>query len=331
MTLTVGSLFSGIGGFDLGLERAGMKVIWQSEIDEFASKVLKKHWPDVPNLGDITKVDWTNIERPDVICGGYPCQPFSTAGKRGGASDPRHLWPAMFNAICLLRPQYALRKMYEDICLWGSVEFLATWPKSGTTQNGKSFPQPPLVRHTKETGYSLWPTPRANSAMAATITPESAWNPNRFPNLETMVGRSLWPTPTTQEIEHPNAELTTKNRRKSKNGKSSHSLNLADAVQKWPTPRASKAMADSPQAIQNNLKKKGYKSKLEQAVQLWPTPTASSWGSTGHRAMLQTKVNNGTISENDKKQMTSGNGGKLNPTWVEWLMGFPTGWTDLKD
>ena len=108
MTLTVGSLFSGIGGFDLGLERAGMKVIWQSEIDTFASKVLKKHWPDVPNLGDINKIDWTNIERPDVICGGYPCQPFSTAGKRGGATDPRHLWPAMFNAICLLRPRYAL-------------------------------------------------------------------------------------------------------------------------------------------------------------------------------------------------------------------------------
>jgi DNA (cytosine-5)-methyltransferase 1 len=108
MTLTVGSLFSGIGGFDLGLERAGMKVIWQSEIDEFASKVLKKHWPDVPNLGDITKVDWSEVERPDVICGGYPCQPFSTAGKRGGANDPRHLWPAMHNAIRVLRPRYAL-------------------------------------------------------------------------------------------------------------------------------------------------------------------------------------------------------------------------------
>jgi DNA (cytosine-5)-methyltransferase 1 len=108
MTLTVGSLFSGIGGFDLGLERAGMKVIWQSEIDQFANKVLKKHWPDVPNLGDITKVDWSKIERPDVICGGYPCQPFSTAGKRGGTDDPRHLWPAMHNAICVLRPRYAL-------------------------------------------------------------------------------------------------------------------------------------------------------------------------------------------------------------------------------
>ena len=108
MTLTVGSLFSGIGGFDLGLERAGMKVIWQSEIDEFASRVLKKHWPDVPNLGDITKVDWSGVERPDVICGGYPCQPFSQAGKRGGENDARHLWPAMHNAICVLRPRYAL-------------------------------------------------------------------------------------------------------------------------------------------------------------------------------------------------------------------------------
>lgn len=108
MQLTVGSLFSGIGGFDLGLERAGMKIIWQSEINAFASKVLKKHWPNVPNLGDITKIDWGKIERPDVVCGGYPCQPFSQAGKRGGENDPRHLWPAMFDAIRVLRPRYAL-------------------------------------------------------------------------------------------------------------------------------------------------------------------------------------------------------------------------------
>ena len=125
MTLTVGSLFSGIGGFDLGLERAGMKIIWQSEIDEFASKILKKHWPDVPNLGDITKVDWSKVERPDVICGGYPCQPFSTAGKRGGATDPRHLWPAMFNAICLLRPQYAIMENVRGHLSMGFGDVLA--------------------------------------------------------------------------------------------------------------------------------------------------------------------------------------------------------------
>ena len=108
MTLTVGSLFSGIGGLDLGLERAGMRVIWQSEIEPYACRVLKKHWPEVVNHGDIKQIDWTRVERPDVICGGYPCQPFSQAGKRRGEEDPRHLWPWVKQAISELRPRYAI-------------------------------------------------------------------------------------------------------------------------------------------------------------------------------------------------------------------------------
>ena len=108
MTLTVGSLFSGIGGLDLGLERAGMEVIWQSEIDPYACKVLAKHWPQVPNHGNIKDINWGDIVRPDIICGGYPCQPFSTAGNRNGADDPRHLWPWVREAISRIRPKYAI-------------------------------------------------------------------------------------------------------------------------------------------------------------------------------------------------------------------------------
>ena len=108
VTLTVGSLFSGIGGLDLGLERAGMQVIWQSEIDPYACKVLSKHWPEVVNHGDIKAINWDNIERPDVICGGYPCQPFSLAGNRQGSDDPRHLWPWVRESISRLRPKYAI-------------------------------------------------------------------------------------------------------------------------------------------------------------------------------------------------------------------------------
>lgn len=106
--LTVGSLFSGIGGLDLGLERAGMRVVWQSEIDAYCSRVLAKHWPDVPNLGDVTLIDWAEAPSVDLICGGYPCQPFSVAGRQRGEADPRHLWPHMLDAVRVLRPRFAL-------------------------------------------------------------------------------------------------------------------------------------------------------------------------------------------------------------------------------
>jgi DNA (cytosine-5)-methyltransferase 1 len=108
VSLTVGSLFSGIGGLDLGLERAGMTVRWQSEIHRYACRVLAKHWPDVPNLGDITTIDWSQVEPVDLICGGYPCQPFSLAGVRRGGGDARHLWPYFLDAIRHIRPRYAL-------------------------------------------------------------------------------------------------------------------------------------------------------------------------------------------------------------------------------
>lgn len=108
MSLTVGSLFSGIGGWDLGLERAGMRVVWQCEVDDYCSKVLAKHWPSIPNLGDITKVDWSRVERPDVLAAGWPCQPFSYAGNRAGADDERHLWPYVLDAVRVLRPRYLL-------------------------------------------------------------------------------------------------------------------------------------------------------------------------------------------------------------------------------
>lgn len=108
VAMRVLSLFSGIGGMDLGLERAGMTIAYHSEIDEYCVRVLEKHWPNVPNLGDVKKIKWEELEDVDVIAGGYPCQPFSTAGKRKGEEDPRHLWPYVFDAIRTIRPRFAL-------------------------------------------------------------------------------------------------------------------------------------------------------------------------------------------------------------------------------
>jgi hypothetical protein len=99
----------------------------------------------------------------------------------------------------------------------------------------------------------------------------------------------------------------------------------------WPTPRVTGSGEDIEkiqQRFQNGLQ---YKKRLEEAVALWPTMTANGMGSTGHRALLDKRISSGDITPDEKRQMTAGHGGRLNPTWVEWLMGFPLGWTDLED
>lgn len=106
--MTVGSLFSGIGGFDLGLERAGMQIEWQVENNDYCREVLKKHWPHVPCHYDITTIDWGFIPRVDLVCGGFPCQPFSVAGKRRAADDDRYLWPEVVRCLAVLRPTWFL-------------------------------------------------------------------------------------------------------------------------------------------------------------------------------------------------------------------------------
>jgi DNA (cytosine-5)-methyltransferase 1 len=110
MKLTVGSLFSGIGGIDLGLERAGMEIRWQVEIDPWCRQVLMKHWPTVPKYGDIREIDETQFERVDVVAGGFPCQNISKASvARSGIDGPQSgLWAEFYRVICDLRPRYVL-------------------------------------------------------------------------------------------------------------------------------------------------------------------------------------------------------------------------------
>lgn len=179
--MNFGSLFSGIGGLDLGLERAGMSCEWQVEIDNYASLVLEKHWPNVRRWKDIQtfppgdKNDW----RVDLICGGFPCQPVSFAGK-------------------------------------------------------------PL---TAETGSSLWRTPDASVVTGGAANAED---------------------------------------RK----RQGHAIGLHDQVN---TPS------------------------------MWPTPAARDW-----------KSGKGRQQNGHTPQLPEVIGGQLNPTWVDWLMGFPLGWTDLE-
>jgi DNA (cytosine-5)-methyltransferase 1 len=110
--MTFGSLFSGIGGIDLGLERAGMTCAWQSEIDPYACRVLKKHWPSVPNLGDITQIKGDDVEPVNILCGGFPCQDISqtaTGWERPGTAGTRSgLWRHFARLINDIRPQWVI-------------------------------------------------------------------------------------------------------------------------------------------------------------------------------------------------------------------------------
>lgn len=105
----IGSLCSGYGGLDMGLAAAlgvdvAESVAWHAEYEAAPSAVLAHHWPQVPNLHDLTLVDWDDIEPVDWLTAGYPCQPFSMAGKRLGADDERHLWPYIIEGIRRIRP-----------------------------------------------------------------------------------------------------------------------------------------------------------------------------------------------------------------------------------
>jgi hypothetical protein len=169
-------------------------------------------------------------------------------------------WRASFTKY---DPDSRLWKTHQCSLVEDLEPFLETWPQWGLMRDGECWEQRTLEQTTRGTEFGLlqetWPTPRSCSAMAATITPESAWNEKRNPNLETIVGQRLWPTPTTRDYKGANGFETTQ--KKIEEGLRAHMGQLPNVVQ-----------------------------QLEQ------------------KAI----------------------GGTLNPTWVEWLMGWPLGWTDLK-
>ncbi|XOJ10528.1 DNA cytosine methyltransferase [Corynebacterium striatum] len=103
--MKIGSMFSGYGGLDYAIEQmTGAKPSWFVEFDKAPSKILAHNYPGVPNFGDVTRVDWGEVEPVNILTGGYPCQPFSMAGKRKGENDERHLWPYVRKAISSLQP-----------------------------------------------------------------------------------------------------------------------------------------------------------------------------------------------------------------------------------
>ena len=134
--MKVGSLFTGYGGLDMAV---GGELAWYAEIEKAACQVLATHHPNVPNLGDITTIDWSTVEPVDVLTGGYPCQPFSHAGKRKGKNDERHLWPYVLDAIRAIRPRYAILENVSGHLTLGFDSVLTDLAKIGWAAEWGTF------------------------------------------------------------------------------------------------------------------------------------------------------------------------------------------------
>ena len=276
------SLCSGIGGLDLAAEWAGFETVAQCEIDTYASKVLAKNFPGVPNLHDIRTV--TNerlaelgIQTPTVISAGFPCQPYSLAGKGLGDRDDRDLWGEVARVLGEIRPRWFVgentpglfarsnqryfRRVLDDLAALG---YSVGWGIWGACDVGAPHKRDRVFILAYADGE------RRGADEAAEQRAASHWiKKGGGTNLaEQIAYRETFPTLTVQDSKNVGY-----------NG--SHRFNLHKYIALFPTP-----------TVTGNNNRKGSSPKAGDG--------------------LATAV-----------------GGKLNPTWVEWLMGFPLGWTDL--
>lgn len=131
------SLFSGIGGIDIAAEAAGFATVCQCEMADYPSAVLERHWPDVPrfkNIESVTREAFygrTGLRKPTLLSGGFPCQPFSSAGAKRGFADTRYLWPQMRRVIAELRPRYVLGENVAHFANMGLHKTLADLEQEG--------------------------------------------------------------------------------------------------------------------------------------------------------------------------------------------------------
>jgi DNA (cytosine-5)-methyltransferase 1 len=152
MGVSIGSLFSGIGGFELGLERGipGSRTVWQVEQDGFCQEVLRRHWPDAQLFDDVREVGSHNLEQVDVLCGGFPCQDISVAGEGGGLHGERSgLWWEMHRVIGEIRPKVVVLENVAALVVRGLREVLGGLAEIGydaewTTLSAARFGAPHL-------------------------------------------------------------------------------------------------------------------------------------------------------------------------------------------
>ena len=338
------SLCSGIGGLELGIEQAtGARTICQVERDPFARSILARHWPGVQQLDDVRSVDGTFKGKAGIVCAGFPCQPHSLAGSRNASNDERDLWPEMARIMREVQPQAAI---FENV---PGLLTSRTDPQNDATK-GHFFLR--ILRDLETAGYLVrwdccpasavgavhrrdrvfivatrtaagWP---AMSSMP--ITPESMWGQHQalgWPRAGAWMGgrayqaRPLWFPASPSKFRTPCRKDGEKIFSEAENKRDSLTGQIGRII---PTPTAVESRnRTSNRANPNSNHHDGV--TLSDFVRMWPTPTSRDWkGGDAHS--IANVPDNGLLGRVAARGTESG---ALNPDWVEWLMGFPLGWT----
>ena len=298
--LTHLSLFSGIGGLDLAAEAAGFVTVGQCEWADYPTKVLEMHWPDVPRWRDIrtlTKESFyekTGLRTVDIISGGFPCQPFSVAGKHGGKEDDRYLWPEMLRVIRELRPAWVLGENVPGIINLALDTVLSDLENEGYSAQAFIVPACGVdAPHKRDRvcilAYSVNRSGvmRRDGQFSDIGADGEAWSDNGGRTPESVTGQ----------------------RRQDESG----AAGMADGI------RTAIHEADTdPDSI-------GLQRRLSEQI----LETRFTDCSCRERERERVKRGYDGLLRSLAEVTPLGRIGYLNPVWVEWLMGYPIGWTEL--
>jgi DNA (cytosine-5)-methyltransferase 1 len=319
--MKVGSLCTGYGGLDMAV---GGDLAWVCDFDKGAAKILAHRYPDVPNLHDLTVIDWSEVEPVDVITAGFPCQPFSVAGKQKGTTDERHLWPYIADALRVLQPRFAVFENVPGLLRLGladvlsdlaAIGFDAEWTTVRASDVGAPHRRERLfIVATRHTGHDARGSEQWQQSHQPGETGGAAES-DRDATPDTgseRLGEHAGESPTQETGSDASDELA------DHRGVRAHRDGRAVAPDTASTRRSGR---QDPGAGGNDAGERARGGESERD-QLWGDygPAIDRWEHT--------------LGRPAPNPTTTGRTGRpvLNPRFVEWMMGLPEGWvTDVPD